>query len=296
MLGSMRKARLATVLVLVVVITGGVVLAALPGGVRPVDAQTSTAPSGTTVTNNITVSSNSISLGSVLEARGQVSANGKPLPNASVALHMGDINVANTQTDQNGRYAFSVPVGTYYFPAAFSNGAIVYTVVEPHDSSFVDTPSAATSVPVDLAPLFAIIALIATAVVIVCYLLVRRFREKGSAVGSAVVRAARSSRRVATLGSLYTRRENLKFLYISRKGITEIFRDKRGFALLLGFPVVLIVVFAFAFGSGSFLSGGSIPHQIVVVNNDAGVRVAVNNSTQYVNYGTNFAGVLENYR
>jgi ABC-2 type transport system permease protein len=86
----------------------------------------------------------------------------------------------------------------------------------------------------------------------------------------------------------------LKFLYISRKGITEIFRDKRGFALLLGFPVVLIVVFAFAFGSGSFLSGGSIPHQIVVVNNDAGVRVAVNNSTQYVNYGTNFAGVLAN--
>ena len=202
MLRSMRKARLATVLVLVVVITGGFVLAALPGGVRPVDAQASTAPSGTTVTNNITVSSNSISLGSVLEARGQVSAGSKPLPNASVALHMGDINVANTQTDHNGRYAFSVPVGTYYFPAAFSNGATVYTVVEPHDSSFVDTPSAATSVPVNLAPLFAIIALITAAVVIVCYLLVRRFREKGPAV----VGAARPSGRVATLGSLYTRR------------------------------------------------------------------------------------------
>jgi hypothetical protein len=89
---------------------------------------------------------------------------------------------------------------------------------------------------------------------------------------------------------------NLRSLYISRKGIKESFRDRRGFALLVFFPVVLIGVFAFAFGSGSFLSGGSIPHQIVVVNNDAGVRVAVNNSTQYVNYGTNFAGVLENYR
>jgi ABC-2 type transport system permease protein len=58
--------------------------------------------------------------------------------------------------------------------------------------------------------------------------------------------------------------------------------------------MVLIVLFAFAFGNGSFLSGGSIPHQIAVVNNDAGVRLAVNNTTQYVNYGANFTGVLEN--
>ncbi len=193
MLRSMRTARLVTVLVLVVVITGGFVLAALPGGVRPVDAQALTAPSSTTVTNNITVSSSSISLGSVLEARGQVSADGKPLPNASVALYMGDINVANTQTDQNGRYAFSVPVGANYFPAAFSNGATVYTVVEPQNSSSVDAPSAATSVPVNLAPLYAIIALITAAVVTVCYLFVRRFREKSSAV----VGAARPSRRAA---------------------------------------------------------------------------------------------------
>jgi ABC-2 type transport system permease protein len=189
----MRKARLATVLVLVVVIMGGFVLAALPGGVRPVGAQASKAPSSTTVTNTLTVSSSSISLGSVLEARGQVSANGTPLPNASVALHMGDINVANTQTDQNGRYAFSVPVGANYFPAAFSNGATVYTVVEPQNSSFVNTLSPATSVPVNLAPLYTIIALITAAVVIVCYLFVRRFREKGAAV----VGAARPSRRAA---------------------------------------------------------------------------------------------------
>jgi ABC-2 type transport system ATP-binding protein len=106
---------------------------------------------------------------------------------------MGDINVANTQTDQNGRYAFSVPVGANYFPAAFSNGATVYTVVEPQNSSFVNTLSPATSVPVNLAPLYTIIALITAAVVIVCYLFVRRFREKGAAV----VGAARPSRRAA---------------------------------------------------------------------------------------------------
>ena len=87
---------------------------------------------------------------------------------------------------------------------------------------------------------------------------------------------------------------NLKSLHISQKGITEILRDKRGFALLLGFPVVLIVLFAFAFGSGSFLSGGSIPHQIAVVNNDAGVRLTANNTTKYVNYGDNFTEILKN--
>jgi ABC-2 type transport system permease protein len=87
----------------------------------------------------------------------------------------------------------------------------------------------------------------------------------------------------------------LKFIHISYKGILETFRDKRGFALLLGFPVLFIVIFAFAFGSGSFLSGGSIPHQVVVINNDAGVMVAAaNNTTRYVNYGSNFTEVLTN--
>jgi ABC-2 type transport system permease protein len=236
------------------------------------------------VTNNITVSSNSISLGSVLEASGQVSADGKPLPNAPVALHMGDITVANTQTDQNGRYAFSVPVGANYFPAAFSNGVTVYTVVEPHDSSFVDTPSAATSVPVNLAPLFAIIALIAAAVVTVCYLFVWRFREKGSAV----VRAAKPSRRAA-------QRVTLKSVNVTSKGLRETLRDRRGFVFLLGLPILLIILFSFAFGSATFLSGGSLPHSIVVINNDAGaVATGTNNTTRYVNYGSNFTQVLMN--
>jgi hypothetical protein len=186
-LRSTRKVRLVFAVLALFVVTVGFVpaYAPLPGGLHLVDAKAPPANS-TSVINNVTVSSNAISLGSVLEANGHVSANGKPLPNASVALHMGDIKVAYAQSDKLGRYAFSVPVGPYYFPAAFSNGAKVYTVVEPHDSSFVDTPSAATSVPVNLAPLYAIVALIASAVVIECYFFVRRFREKGSvAVGAA---------------------------------------------------------------------------------------------------------------
>ena len=326
-LSSRRKARLATVLVLVVVITGGFVLAALPGGVRPVGAQASTAPSSTTVTNTLTVSSTSISgLGSVLEAHGQVSANGKPLPNASVALHMGDINVANTQTDQNGRYAFSVPVGANYLTAAFSNGATVYTVVEPQNSSFVETLSPATSIPVNLAPLYTIIALITAAVVIVCYLFVRRFREKGaavvgaarpsrraavpvvasgktaeaspprafvrrfrekgSAVSSAVVGAARLSRRAAE-------GMNVLSIDVARKVLRENLRDRRGLVLLVALPILLMALFAFSFGGGQLTSGGTLPYEVAVINNDAGVRLAVNNTTQYVNYGTNFTGVLE---
>jgi ABC-2 type transport system permease protein len=87
---------------------------------------------------------------------------------------------------------------------------------------------------------------------------------------------------------------NVKFINITSKGIREILRDRRGFVFVLGLPVLLIVLFAFGFGSGTFLSGGSLPHEVVIINNDAGVSLAVNNTTQYVNYGTNFAGVLEN--
>ncbi|MGZ7190387.1 MAG: ABC transporter permease, partial [Halobacteriota archaeon] len=85
---------------------------------------------------------------------------------------------------------------------------------------------------------------------------------------------------------------SLRFLTILRKGILQIFRDRRGLTLLLCYPVLTIVIFSFAFGSGSFLSGGSIPHQIVVVNNDVGVKLTTN-TTKYVNYGADFTQVLE---
>ncbi|MGZ4913291.1 MAG: ABC transporter permease [Halobacteriota archaeon] len=86
---------------------------------------------------------------------------------------------------------------------------------------------------------------------------------------------------------------DLKFLYTSKKGLIEILRDKRQFMLILVFPVLFILIFSFAFGSGSFLSGGSIPHEVVVINNDVGVITTANNTTKYVNYGSNFTNVLE---
>ena len=86
----------------------------------------------------------------------------------------------------------------------------------------------------------------------------------------------------------------IKSIDVTLKSLREILRDRRGFVFLLGLPVLLIVLFAFAFGSGTFLSGGSLPHEIVVINNDAGVNLALNNTTKYMNYGANFTDVLEN--
>ncbi len=86
----------------------------------------------------------------------------------------------------------------------------------------------------------------------------------------------------------------MKFVKITAKGIREIFRDRKGFFFLLVFPVVFIAVFSFAFGSGTFQAGGSLPHDVAVVNYDVGTSVVSNNTTQQVNYGHSFTQVLEN--
>ena len=65
-----------------------------------------------------------------------------------------------------------------YFPAALHNGATIYTVVEPRDASFVETPSAVTSVAVDLLPLFAVIVLITGLIVLGLYMYARRLPGK----------------------------------------------------------------------------------------------------------------------
>jgi ABC-2 type transport system permease protein len=86
----------------------------------------------------------------------------------------------------------------------------------------------------------------------------------------------------------------MKSIDVTVKGVKETTRDRRGFLFILGFPILLIVLFAFAFGSGSFLTGGSLPHNVVVVNEDVGVKVATNNTTKNINYGNNFIQVLTN--
>lgn len=176
---SFTKARFACV-ALVVALTITVGFAVFCGspynGVLTVAAQ---APSAnTTVVNNVTVAPGSISLGSTVQAAGKVTAGSKPLANAAVALHMGDVILANAQTNGNGAYSFAAPVGVYYFPAAFSNGVRIYTVAEPGNASLPSAPSAVTTVSVDLLPLFLIIAAVIVVIFIGLYLVARRMRGK----------------------------------------------------------------------------------------------------------------------
>jgi hypothetical protein len=66
----------------------------------------------------------------------------------------------------------------YYVPAAFSNGATIYTVAKPGNASLPSAPSAVTTVSVDLLPLYLIIAAVTVVILIGLYLLARRMRGK----------------------------------------------------------------------------------------------------------------------
>ncbi len=78
----------------------------------------------------------------------------------------------------------------------------------------------------------------------------------------------------------------MKFLSIAIKDLKEILRDRRGFFFILLFPMLLIVVFGFAFGG----SGGNTPHNLAIINYDQGS--VLNN--QNVNFGNNLIQMLEN--
>ena len=174
---SSTKARFACV-ALVVALTMTVGFAVFCGspynGVLTVAAQAP--PANTTVVNTVTVAPGSISLGSTVHANGQVTVGTTPLANAAVSLHMGDVILASAQTNGNGQYAFAAPVGVYYFPAAFSNGATIYTVAEPGNASLPSAPSAVTTVSVDSLPLYLIIAAVTVVILIVLYIIARRMR------------------------------------------------------------------------------------------------------------------------
>jgi ABC-2 type transport system permease protein len=87
---------------------------------------------------------------------------------------------------------------------------------------------------------------------------------------------------------------NVLSIDVAVKQLRENLRDRRGLVLLVALPILLMALMAFTFTSGQFMSGGNIPHEVAVINNDAGVMLNANNTTQYANYGANFTQVLEN--
>ncbi|MGZ4862719.1 MAG: DUF4129 domain-containing protein [Halobacteriota archaeon] len=109
------------------------------------------------VNNAISALSSSVALGSNLAAQGRLMTAEGPVANGTVLLYLGDHNVARTQTDQNGSYAFSASTSPYYFPAVL-NGATVYTIFEPHGEPLTSATSAVTHVPVDMVGAYAGVA------------------------------------------------------------------------------------------------------------------------------------------
>ena len=82
----------------------------------------------------------------------------------------------------------------------------------------------------------------------------------------------------------------MRFLSITVKILKETFRDKKGLAFLILFPIAFMFVFGFAFSAGF---SGNTPHEIAVLNYDQGTVLYYNDTPSPVNYGEHFTQLLE---
>jgi ABC-2 type transport system permease protein len=88
----------------------------------------------------------------------------------------------------------------------------------------------------------------------------------------------------------------VKFLSLAIKALKQTIRDRRSLLFLLLFPVVFMIIFAFAFGSPSSLGTGTTPHEIAVFNLDRGATVSINNTIQHINSGASLTQLLGNVK
>jgi len=139
------------------------------------------------VNNALSFLSGSIALGSNLQARGQLTTQNRPVTNATVALALGGSDIAQTRTDENGTYAFSVPVTSNYL-SAVPGGVTAYTVFDPSGQPLDRATSAAVHIPADLAGVYAMIASVTFVVLLGIFLYSRGF---GRRAPSAVLEEAR---------------------------------------------------------------------------------------------------------
>ena len=85
----------------------------------------------------------------------------------------------------------------------------------------------------------------------------------------------------------------MKFVSIAAKGIKEIFRDKKGLAFLIVFPMAFMFVFGFAFGS---TNSANEPKDIAVLNHDNGTTLYYQNIPEEINFGDNFTNMLKDLK
>ena len=128
-------------------------------------------------TNTLTSISGSIGLVGNLQAQGRLMSPKGPVPNATVALFVGGTDVAQTQTDQNGTYAFSVPTTGYYLPALLS-GTTAYTVFDPSGQPLDRAMSAAVHIPADFTGVYGIIVAVVLVVLLGIFLYIRGFGRR----------------------------------------------------------------------------------------------------------------------
>ena len=181
------------------------------------------------VTNTLSFLSSGIALGSDLQAQGQLMTPNGPVTNATVALNVGGTDIAQTQTDQNGAYAFSVPASGFYLPALL-NGTTAYTVFEPSGQPLDRTTSAAGHIPADVTAAYGGIAGVTLVVLLGIFLYSRRYGRRAPSVEAAPAPAeapatgGRAARPAAPAPPIAATPEPIKDWYATRDQARQAFR------------------------------------------------------------------------
>ncbi len=85
----------------------------------------------------------------------------------------------------------------------------------------------------------------------------------------------------------------MKAITIMVKGLKETFRDRKGLAMLILFPITFMVVFGYAAGAFTI---ENTPRNITVINNDEGTNLYTKDGIEYINFGENFNRILNDLK
>ena len=135
------------------------------------------------VTNTVNSTSGKTSLLSGYTVKGMLTAENKPLKNESLSLYVDNNEVAKTQTDSEGKYAFTYSVGVPEYFAAMTirpSNHSAYTLFEPGDLPLNSAKSDVYAMVVDSTESYAVLigAIVIALVPALAYLRVRATQRK----------------------------------------------------------------------------------------------------------------------